>query len=167
MLHVQKSISDKTSLGFVENRSTTVVNTFKFVLATSSFVVHLTLYEVEVHKDVVPASRRIIVDLSESKPKNLNQSCSKKNHKPQWFCCFCGGARHTRPNCFKLQALKQTSKQKVPVSKAQDPVTLIHELVKVLNLYTNTGVEIRVNSNRKPNSSFASKRVWMQKIQPQ
>ena len=32
----------------------------------------------------------------------------------------------------------------MPVPKAQDPVALIHELVKVLNLYTNTGVEIRV-----------------------
>ena len=52
------------------------------------------------------------------------------------------------------------------VPKAQDPVLLIHELVKVLNLYTNTGAEIRVNSNRNPNSKFASKRVWMQKTQP-
>ena len=106
MLHVQKSISDKTGLGFVESRFTIVVNPSKFVLATSSSVVHPTLSEVKVHKDVVPASRRTRVDLSESKPKNPNQSGSKKNHKPQWFCHFCGGAWHTRPNCFKLQALK-------------------------------------------------------------
>ena len=45
--------------------------------------------------------------------------------------------------------------------KAQDPVALIHELIKVLNLYTNTGAEIKTN----PNSKFASKRVWMQKTQ--
>jgi len=51
--------------------------------------------------------------------------------------------------------------------KAQDLVALIHELVKVLNLYTNTRVEIRANSNRNPNSKFASKRVWIQKTQPQ
>ena len=65
-----------------------------------------------------------------------------------------------------LQALKQASKQKVHVPKAQDSVALIHKLVKVLNLYTNIGAKIRENSNRNPNSKFASKRVWMQKIQP-
>ena len=112
--------------------------------------------------DVVPASRRTKVDLSKSKPKNPNQFGSKKNHKPQWFFHFCGGVGHIRPNCFKLEALKQSSKQKVPMPKAQDPITLIHELVKVLNLYTNTGAEIRVNSNRNPNFKFASKKVWMQ-----
>ena len=47
--------------------------------------------------------------------------------------------------------------------KAQDPMALIHELVKVLNLYANTGAKIMANSNRNPNSKFASKRVWMQK----
>ena len=81
MLHVQKSISDKTGLGFVESGSTTVVNPPKFVPATLSSVVHLTFSEVKVHKEVVSASRRTRVDLSKSKPKNPNQSRSKKNHK--------------------------------------------------------------------------------------
>ena len=49
--------------------------------------------------------------------------------------------------------------------KAQDPMALIHELVKVLNLYANTGAKILANSNRNPNSKFASKRVWMQQSQ--
>ena len=96
-------------------------------------------------------------------PKKSNQFGNKKNHKPQWFCHFFGKARHTRPNCFKLQALKQSLKQKMPVSKAQDPFALIHELVKVLNLYNNVGADIRNN----PNSKFASKRAWMQKTQSQ
>ena len=159
MLHVQKSVSDKTCLGFVKSGSTPMVNPPKFVPATSSSVVHPTLSEVKVHKEVVPASSRTRVDLSESKPKNPKQFGSKKNHKPQWFCHFCGGAKHTKPNCFKLQALKQASKQKVPVPKAQNPVTPIHELVKVLNLYSSTGGELRANSNRNPNSKFASKKV--------
>ena len=72
MLHVQKSVSNKTGLGFVVNGFTTVMNTLKFVPATSSSIVHPTLSEVKVHKDVVPASRRTRVDLSESKPKNPN-----------------------------------------------------------------------------------------------
>ena len=77
-----KSLFLLRCLGFVENGSTSVVNSPKFVPATSSSVVHPTLSEVKVHKDVVPASRRTRVDLSESKPKNPNQSGSKKNHKP-------------------------------------------------------------------------------------
>jgi len=144
-----------SKLGFVENGSTTVVNHPNFSLATSSSGVHQTLFEVKVHKEVVHASRRTRVDLSESKTKNSNQSESKKNHKPQWFCHFCGRAGHTRPNYFKLQALKKSPKKKVYVPKAQDPIAIIHELVKVLNLYTNPGTKIRTN----PNSKFASKRV--------
>ena len=112
MLHVQKSVYDKTDLGFVKNGSTIVVNTPKFVLVTSSSVVHQTLSEVKLHKEVAPASRRTRVDLSKSKTKNSNQFGSKKNHKPQWFCHFCGKVGHTRPNCFNLQALKQSPKQK-------------------------------------------------------
>ena len=167
MLNVQKSISNKTSLGFVKSGSSSIVHPPKFVLATSSSNVHPSVSKVKVHKEEVLASGRTRVDLSESKPKNPNQFGSKKHHKSQWFCNFCGGAGHTRANCFKLQVSKQRSKQKVPVSKAQDPMTLIHELVKVLNLYANIGANFRANSNRNPNSKFASKRVWMPKTQPQ
>ena len=102
MLNVQKFVYDKTGLGFVESGSSSVVHPLKFVPATSTFVVHISLPEVKVHKKEVLASRRTRVDLSESKLKNPNQSGSKKKHKPQWFCHFCGGARHTWPNCFKL-----------------------------------------------------------------
>ena len=83
MLHVQKSVSDKTDLGFVESGSTTVVNPPKFVPATSSSVVRQTLSDVKVQKVVSPTSRRTRVDLSEFESKKSNQSGSKKNHKPQ------------------------------------------------------------------------------------
>ena len=113
------------------------------------------------------ATRRIKVDLSESKPKKPNRLGSKKQHKPQWFCHFCGRAGHTHLNCFKLQASKQATKQKVPVPKAQDPMAFIHELVKVLNIYANKRAEFKSNSSRNSNSKFASKRVWMQRTQSQ
>ena len=44
------------------------------------------------------------------------------------------------PNCYKLQATKRANKPKVPVPQAQDPMVLIGELVKALNLYSNPGV---------------------------
>ena len=83
MLHVQKFVSNKTGLGFIESGTTPIVNPPKFVPATSSSVVHPTLFEFKVHKKVVPSSRRTRVDMSESKPKNLNQSGSKIDYKPQ------------------------------------------------------------------------------------
>ena len=101
MLNVQKFVYDKTGLGFVKSGSSIVVNPPKFVPATSSFVVHPSVSEVKVHKEEVLTFRRTRIDLSESKPKNSNQSRSKKYHKPQWFCHFCGGAGQTRPNCFQ------------------------------------------------------------------
>ena len=110
ILQVQKSVPDMTGLGLIENGSTAVVNTPKFVPAASSSVFHTTLSEVRVHKKVAPVSRRARVYLSEFETKNRDPSKSKKNHKPQWFCHFCGRFGHTRPNCFKLQALKQSPK---------------------------------------------------------
>ena len=50
MLHVQKSVSNKIVLGFVQNGFTTVVNPPKFVPATSSSVVRQTLSDVKVQK---------------------------------------------------------------------------------------------------------------------
>ena len=82
MLSVQKFVFDKTGLGFVEIGSSSVVNAPKFVLASSTSVVHPSVSEVQVHKEEVPTSRRTRVDLSESKSKNPNQAGSKKNHKP-------------------------------------------------------------------------------------
>ena len=106
MLNVQKYVSNKTGLGFVKSRPSSITNPPKFVPAISSSVIHPSVSKVKVHKEEVLASRRTKVDLSESKPKNPNQSGSKKHDKPQWFCHFCGESGHTRPNCFKLQASK-------------------------------------------------------------
>ena len=67
MLNVQKSFSDKIGLGFVESVSTSVVHPLKFVLATS-----ISPPKVKVPKEEILASRKIMVDLSESKPKKPN-----------------------------------------------------------------------------------------------
>ena len=77
--------------------------------------------EVRVHNEEVLATRKIRIDLSDTKPKKPNYPVGKKQHKSQWFCHFCGGAGHTRPNYFKLQASEQASKSKVFVSKHKIP----------------------------------------------
>ena len=85
--------------------------------------------------------------------------------KPVWVCHFCGKSGHIRSNCYKLQVAKRVNKPKVPVPQAQDPIALIGELVKALNLYSNLGVGNHSNVNTNSNARGASKKFWMQKIQ--
>ena len=49
--------------------------------------------------------------------------------------------------------------------QAQDPMVLIGELVKVLNLYSNPGVAQNSNLKNNSNARVASKKFWMQKAQ--
>ena len=48
---------------------------------------------------------------------------------------------------------------------AQDPMTLIGELVEALNLYSNPGVSNHSHVNKNFNARGASKKFWMQKAQ--
>ena len=88
MLNVQKSISDKTGLGFVESGSSSVIHPPKFVPTTSSSVVHPFVSEVKVHKEEVLAPRRSRVDLSESKPKNPNNLEARNSTNLSSFFIF-------------------------------------------------------------------------------
>ena len=45
--------------------------------------------------------------------------------------------------------------------QAQDPMVLIDELVKALNLYSNPGVVHHSNMNNNSNAKVASKKFWM------
>ena len=111
----------------------------------------------------VTPSRKIKVDLYESKPKAPNPSKGKTHDKSAWVCHFCGKFGHIHPNCYKLQLLnKQT---KVPVPQAQDPMVLIGELVKALNLYSNPGVGNHSHVNKNSNAQGAFKKFRMQKAQ--
>ena len=67
---------------------------------------------------------------------------------------------------YKLQAAKRANKPKVPVPQALDPMVLIGDLVKALNLYSNSGVGNHSQVNENSNACGASKRFWMQKTRP-
>ena len=111
----------------------------------------------------VSSSRKIRVDLKESKPKKPTLSKDKTHNKPAWVCHFCGKTRHIRPNCYKLQVAKRANKPKVPVPQALDPMVLIGDLVKALNLYSNPRVGNHSQVNKNSNACGASKKFWMQK----
>ena len=101
MLGVQKSPLDKTGLGFVDSISMSETHSTNFVPSTEPSKIKI-VKPIE----VTPASRKIRVDLKESKPKNPNHPKDKKHDRPLWVCHFCGKAGHTRLNCFKLQTAK-------------------------------------------------------------
>ena len=171
MLSVQKSPSDKSGLGFVESISMSAPHSTNFVPSSSSKpsvseseTVKPPVSEVVKPIEVSP-SRKIMVDLKESKLKESIISKDKMHGKPAWVCHFCGKSGYIRPNCYKLQVAKRANKPKVSVPQAQDPITLIGELVKALNLYSNLGVGNHSNVNTNSNARGASKKFWMQKTQ--
>ena len=67
--------------------------------------------------EVLP-SRKIRLDLKESKLKESTFSKDKMHGKPAWVSHFCGKSGPIRPNCYKLQAAKRANKPKVPVPQA-------------------------------------------------
>ena len=159
MLSVQKSPLDKTGLGFVDSIFMSETNSTNFVSSSEPLV-----SEIVKPLEVTPPWK-IRVDHKESKPKNPTLPKDKMHDRPLWVCHFCGKTGHICPNCFKLQAAKRANKPKVPVSQAQDPMVLIGELVKALNLYTNPEVAHPSNMNNNSNARVTSKKFWMQKAQ--
>ena len=148
MLSVQKSLLDKTSLGFVESINVSAPNSTIFV-PSSSFEPPVS----EVIKPLeVTSPRKIRVDLQVSKPKKTTLFMDKTHDKPVWVCHFCRKSGHIRPNCYKLQTTKRANKPKVPMPQAQDPMVLIGELVKALNLYSNPGVGNHSHVNKNSNA---------------
>ena len=164
MLSVQKSPSNKTSLGFVESISVSTPHSTNLVPSSSSEppvneVVRPSVSEAKFVE--VTTLRKIKVELHESKPKAPNPPNGKTHDKPAWVCHFCGKSGHIRPNCYT----KRANKPKIHVSQAQDPMVLIGELVKALNLYSNPRVGNHSHVNKNSNTCGASKKFWMQKTQ--
>ena len=159
MLSVQKSRSDKIGLGFVKSINVSAPNSTIFV-PSSSFEPPVSEVVSEVVKPLeVTLPRKIRVELKESKPKEPTFSKDKSHDKPAWVCHFSGKSGHIHPNCYKLQATKRANKPKVPMPQAQDPMVLIGELVKALNLYSNPGVGNHSNVIMVHLKSFGCKRL--------
>ena len=118
MLSVQKSHSNKSRLCFVESISVSAPHSTHFVPSFSSepFVIEVVseTFKPPVSEVVKPIevspSRKIRVDLKESKPKESTLSKDKMNGKPAWVCHFCGKSGHICPKCYKLQAAKRANK---------------------------------------------------------
>ena len=110
LLSVQKSSSDKSGLSYVESIFVSAPHSTKFVPSSSfepsmSEIVSETIKPPtsEVVKPIeVSSSRKIRVDLKESKSKKPTLSKDKTHDKLAWVCHFCEKSGHIRPNCYKL-----------------------------------------------------------------
>ena len=114
MLSVQKTPSDKSRLGFVESISVSAPHSTNFVPSSSSEpsmseVVSETVKPPvsEVVKPIeISPSRKIRVDLKESKPKESTFSKDKMHGMPAWVCHFCGKSRHIHPTVTSCKLLR-------------------------------------------------------------
>ena len=101
VLSSQKPLNDKTSLGYTSEGSSS-----KEPKKEVSFVLAKSVEKPKVETPVVATKRTI-----GAKPKEKQKLLPKSQREPQvkHFCHHCGVRGYTRPNCFKLQALKRAN----------------------------------------------------------
>ena len=109
----QKPFSDKSGLGYTGESSLRGKDK-KFVKAKEPMEAITTVEKVKAEKKRNVTDQRFLtkhpnqlVVKSKSKGKSLPKS--QRGLRTQHFCHHCGIQGHTRPNCCKLQALKNSS----------------------------------------------------------
>ena len=112
----QKPFSNKSRLGYTRksNSSVKVSKDMNFVKAKEPTVKITTVEKVKVEKKQNVTEQRLLTKpptQSVVKPKGKGKSLPKSQRglRTQHFCHHCGIQGHIRPNCHKLQALKNSS----------------------------------------------------------
>ncbi|XP_030969962.1 uncharacterized protein LOC115990254 [Quercus lobata] len=115
----QKPFFDRSGLGCIgeSNSVANISKEMKFVKAKELMVATTTVEKVKVEKKRNVTSQRLLTkppNQSVVKFKGKGKSLPKSQRGPrtQHFCHHCGIQGHTRPNCHKLQALKNSSAQR-------------------------------------------------------
>ena len=127
----QKSSHDKTSLGYTREGSSSSEpkKEVRFVLAKNDEK----LKEVKLEIDTPTVVKRTIG----ARLKKIGKSLSKNQRGPQMkhVCHHCGIQGHTRPNCFKLHALKRADSMHGQESSKRRPREYkLREIVKDISL---------------------------------
>ena len=119
MLAYQKPFSNRSGLGYSGESSlaTNILKEMKFVKGKESKAAAMNAKKVKSEKKKNVTDQRFITKPPKQpavKPNGKGNSLSKSQRGPrtQHFCHHCGIQGHTRPNCHKLQALKNSSAQK-------------------------------------------------------
>ena len=119
VLSQQKLFSDEGSLGYTGESSlaTNLSKEVKFVKAKESMVAVKNAEKVKLEKKNNVTNQSFMTKppkQSVVKPKDNGKSLPKSQRGPrtQHFCHHCGIQGYTKPNCHKLQALKNSGAQK-------------------------------------------------------
>ena len=151
----QKPFSDKSGLGYTGESSSSVKVTknMKFVKVKELMVATTNADKVNSEKKKNVTNQRFMTKppkQSMVKPKGNGKSIPKSQRGPrtQHFCHHCGIQGHTRPNCHKLQALKNSGDQRsrglrddkrnwaVEQSRGRDGDSRVMDVMKMINAFT-------------------------------
>ena len=120
VLALQKSFLDKSGLGYTGERSLSVKvsKDMKFMKAKEPMVATINAEKVKPKKKRNVTNQRALIKprnqlvvKPEAKGKSLPKS--QRGLRTKHFCHHCGLQGHTRPNCHKLKALKNSSAQRL------------------------------------------------------
>ena len=119
VLSHQKSFSDRIRLGYTRESSSAanISKEVNFVKAKESIVATMNAEKVKPKKKKNVTDQRFMTKPPKQtvvKPKGKEKSLPKSQRglRNQHFCHHYGIQGHTRPNCHKLQALKNSSAQR-------------------------------------------------------
>ena len=148
----QKPFSDKSGLGYTGESSSAanISKEVRFVKAKELIVAAKNAEKVKPEKKNNVTDQRFMTKLSVVKPKGNGKSLPKSQRGPrtQHFCHHCGIQGHTRPNCHKLQALKNSGVQRlrgprndkrnwdVEQSRGRDVDSRMMDVLKMIDAFT-------------------------------
>ena len=151
----QKPFSDKSGLGYTSesNSSVKVTKNMKFVKVKEPMVATTNVDKVNSEKKKNVTDQRFMTKppkQSVVKPKGNGKSLPKSQRGPrtQHFCHHCGIQGHTRPNCHKLHALKNSGDQRsrgprddkrnwaIEKSRGRDGDSGVMDVKKMINAFT-------------------------------
>ena len=117
VLTYQKPSSDRSGLGYTREGSSNskVSKEMMFVKAKEAWTPFVENVKSEKKPNVV--NQMVLTKYPKpivAKPKARGKSLPKRQRgqQTQHYCHHCGIQRHSRPNCYKLQALKNVDRQK-------------------------------------------------------
>ena len=116
MLNIQKSTSDRTSLGYdFSSPSIASTSTTVFVSSTNNTEIENNDVKNELASGNIDKGKSILRAVPKLNKKEIKNPRAKKGNtqkpklKKQHFCHHCGVAGHTRPNCYKWLATQQSN----------------------------------------------------------
>ena len=189
VLSHKKSFSDKIGLGYTRESSSTVniSEEVKFMKAKEPIVVTTNVEKAKVEKKKNVADQRVLnkprnqfVVKSEARAKSLPRS--QRGPRMNHLCHHCRLQGHTKPNCYKLRALRNVSDQRprgprndkrtwaVESSKDRNSDPEMMNVMKMIGAFTNC-LESFTRRFENPNSYIQSYRditpnardVWVKK----